>query len=114
MRAGSFAGETGRAVHSRLARWAVGLAAGVAGVVAVSRVLLGVKYAIGGWDAVEDRWPRYVAGVSLQGGLAVSLVAFGLAVVATVRHERWTLLRIPLAVFPVLVAIVMIFEAVFE
>lgn len=114
MRAGSLAGEPGGAVHSALARWAVGLAAGVAGLVAVSYAVFGAMYAIGGWDAIEDTWVGYLGVWSLLGGMVVSLVAFVLAIVAVVKHEQWTLLRLPLAVFPVLFAIVMIGEAVFE
>lgn len=52
-----------------------------------------------------------LAGVSLLGGLAVSLVAMVLAIVAWVRRDRWRLLRLPLAVFPTLLVLVVLAEA---
>jgi hypothetical protein len=45
------------------------------------------------------------------GGLLVSLVAFALAVAAKVKHERWSLLWLPLSLFPALLAIVVSAEA---
>lgn len=48
--------------------------------------------------------------VSLIGGLLASLTAFALAVVAKVKHERWTLLWFPLSVFPALFAFVVLGE----
>ena len=100
---------SGDPAHSLLDRWAVGLAAAVAIVVSVSYAIFFIAIAIGG--RVDDTWVGYLGGVSLVGGLLVSLVAFALAVVAKVKHERWGLLWLPLSVFPALLAIVVIAEA---
>lgn len=100
----------GGPAHSRLARWAAGLGAAVAIEIAVSYAIFGVAYAIGGSSAIEDNWVGYLGAISLLGGLAASLAAFALAVVATVKHERWALLWLPLSVFPVLVAFVLLAE----
>jgi hypothetical protein len=91
---------------TRRARWAVGLAGAVAVVVTVSYAIFGVAYAVGGDDAISDTWVGALAGAALLGGLAVSLIAFALAVASKVRHERWTPLWLPLSVFPVLLVLV--------
>ncbi len=96
--------------HSRLARWAVGLAAAVAVVIAIAYAVFGVAYAIGGSSAIEDTWVGYLAGVSLLGGLLGSLAAFALAAVAKVKHERWALQWLPLSLFPALLALVVLVE----
>jgi hypothetical protein len=70
-----------------------------------------VAYAIGGWDAIEDTWVGFLGVVSLLGGLLASLAAFALAVVAKVKHERWSLLWLPLSVFPALFAFLVLGEA---
>ena len=101
---------SGGSFHGLLARWAVGLAAGVAVVIVASYSTLWFAYAMGGSDAIEDTWIGYLAGASLVGGLLLSLVAFALAVVAKLEHERWALLWLPLSVFPALVAIVTLAE----
>ncbi|MBK9178073.1 MAG: hypothetical protein IPM45_00635 [Acidimicrobiales bacterium] len=93
-----------------MARWAVGLAAAVVVVIVVSYAMLAVAYAIGGDDAISDTWIGYLAGYSLIGGLLASLVALALAVVAKSTHERWTLLWLPLSVFPALFATVVLLE----
>ena len=93
-----------------LARWAVGLAAIATTVVTVSYAIFGVAYAVGGAPATEDNWVGLLGGVALVGGLAVSLVAFALAVAARVKHERWAPLWLPLSVFPALLALVMFAE----
>ena len=96
---------------TRLARWAVGLAAAVFVVVVVSYTIFAVAYAVGGSGAVSDTWVGFLGAVALVGGLSVSLVAFGVAVFAKVRHERWRLLWLPLSVFPVLFALALLAEA---
>jgi len=96
---------------SRLARWAVGLAAAVVVVLAVSYAIFGVTWAIGGEDAVSDTFVGYLAGFALIGGLVAALAASALAIVAKVKHERWALLWLPLALFPTLLAIVVLVEA---
>jgi hypothetical protein len=96
---------------SRLARWAVGIATAVVVVLAVSYAIFGVTWAIGGEDAVSDTFVGYLAGFAVIGGLLASLAAFALAIVAKGKHERWALLWLPLSVFPTLLAIVVLVEA---
>ena len=102
--------HSSRQSDGRLAQWAVGLAAGVAAVLAVSYAILGVAYAIGGSEAAEDTWVGYLGGISLIGGLLVSLVALALAIAATAKHERSSLIWLPLSLFPVLLVVVVIAE----
>jgi len=97
--------------HSRLARWAVGLAGAVVVAIAASFAIFAVAYAIGGSGATEDNWVGFLGMVSLLGGLLASLAAFALAVVAKVKHERWALLWLPLSVFPALLAFLLLGEA---
>jgi hypothetical protein len=98
-------------VHDRLARWSIWLAAAVAIVVPVVYVIFGVAYAVGGDDAISDTFIGYLAGIALFGGLATSLLAFVMAVAAKIHHEVRALLWLPLAVFPVLFALVVLAEA---
>jgi hypothetical protein len=82
----------------------------VALVVAVSYAILAVAYAVGGADAISDNWVGMLGAVALLGGLLASLVAFGMAVVARVKHEQWALLWLPLSLFPGLLVIVVLAE----
>jgi hypothetical protein len=100
-------GSTG---HARGTRWAVRIAAVVAVAIVVSFAIFGVAFAVGGWDAIDDTWVGFIVVVSLLGGLAASLVAFVLAVMATVRHERWRLLGLPLFVFPAILIFLVLGE----
>jgi hypothetical protein len=88
--------------RSKLARWAVGLGSLVAVIVSLAYAVVLIALAVGGTEAIEDNFVGYLGGISLLGGLLVALVAFVLGVVAKVRHESWSLLWIPLLVFPVL------------
>ncbi len=97
--------------HSRLARWAVGLAAAAAVAIATLFAMFAVAYAIGGSGATEDNWVGFLGAVLLLGGLLASLAAFALAVVAKVKRERWALLWLPLSVFPALLAFLVLGEA---
>ena len=97
--------------QSRLVRWAVGLAAATAIAIATLLVIFAVAYAIGGSGATEDNWVGFLGMVLLFGGLLASLAAFALALVATVKHERWALLWLPLSVFPALLAFLVLGEA---
>src|SRR3989304_7143040 len=98
-------------MHSRLALWAVGLAAAVAIAIATSFAIFAVAYASGGSGATEDNWVGFLGMVSLLGGLLASLAAFALAVVAKVKHERGTLLWLPGSGFPALLAFLLLGEA---
>jgi hypothetical protein len=96
--------------HTSVARWAVGVAAAVAAVILVAGVVLVVAYATGGAAATEDNWVGFLAAVAVIGGLPASLAAFILAVVARGRREQWALLWLPLALFPALLAFVVLGE----
>lgn len=95
---------------SSLARRAVELAG--AGLVAVTTALatFGIAYAIGGEEATSDNWVGVLVVALMLGGLLVSLAGFVAAVVARAGHERWWPLWLPLAVFPALVAFVVLGE----
>lgn len=89
---------------TRLARWAVRIAAVVAVALLVSIAIFAVAYGVGGWGAIDDTWVGFVVAVSLLGGLLASLVAFALAVTSKVKHEWWAMLWLPLSLFPALLA----------
>ena len=95
---------------SRPARRAVGIAGVVSAAIVMSFALFAVAYAVGGSAAVDDTWIGLILAVSLLGGLAASLVAFVLAVMATVRHGRWGPLWFPLALFPAILAFLVVGE----
>jgi hypothetical protein len=95
---------------TRLARWAVRIAAVVAVALVVSFAIFAVAYGVGGWGAIDDMWVGFVVAVSLLGGLLASLVAFALAVTAKVKHERWAMLWLPLSLFPAILAFLMLGE----
>jgi hypothetical protein len=97
-------------VHSRIALWAVRLAAAAALAIAAAAAIFAVAYAIGGSGATEDNWVGFLSMVLLLGGLPASLAAFALAVVAMVKHARWALLWLPLAVFQTLLAFLVLCE----
>lgn len=98
-------------MHTRVARWAVGLAEAAAVVLVVGFGVLGVAYVVGGSSAVEDNWVGALAAASLYGGLVTSLTGFTLAVAARVKREGWSLLWLPLSLFPALVAFLVLGEA---
>ena len=79
-------------------------------VMAVSCAIFAVAYAVGGLAATEDNWVGFVGAASLLGGLEASLAAFVMAVVTRVRHERSSLLWLPLTLFPTLLAVVLLAE----
>ena len=95
---------------TRLARWAVLVAGAVAVVVTASYAIFFVALGVGGDAAISDTWVGYLGGLALVGGLAASLVAFAMAVAARLRHERWTLLWLPLTLFPALATITVVAE----
>lgn len=95
---------------SRPARWAVTIAGVVAAAIVMSFATFAVGYAVGGWGAVDETWYGLIVVVSLLGGLAASLVAFVVAVVARVKHERWRLLWLRLMLFPAILAFLVLGE----
>jgi hypothetical protein len=94
-----------------LARWAVGIAGAVVAVLGVSYSIFGLTWAFGGEDAVSDTFVGYLAGFTLVGGMLAALVAFVMAIVAHVKHQRWTLLSLPMVLLPALIVIVALVEA---
>jgi hypothetical protein len=96
--------------HTRLARWAVGMAVAVAITILVSATIFAVAYAVGGPGATEDNWVGFLGAASLLGGLAASLAAFALALTAKIKHEQWALLWPPLLLFPALLAFLVLGE----
>jgi hypothetical protein len=95
---------------TRLARWAVGIAAPVVVAILVSAAIFAVAYTIGGPGATEDNWVGLLGAVSLLGGLAASLAAFALALAAKIKHEQWALLWLPLSLFPALLVFLVLGE----
>ena len=95
----------------RLVRWAAGLSAvfGVATLTSITTFAVG--YAVGGRSAIEDNWVAYLGGAVALVGLMAALAAFVLAIVSTVKGERWGLLWVPLCAFPACVAFLVLGEA---
>lgn len=97
--------------HTRLARWAVGLAEAALAVLVMGFGVLGVAWAGGGVEATEDNWVGALTMASSAVGLVASLAGLVLAAAAKVRHEGWSLLWLPLTLFPGLVVLLVIVEA---
>ncbi|CAB4558817.1 unannotated protein [freshwater metagenome] len=92
------------------ARLSVMLATGITTVIVVSYLIFAIALVVGGDAAISDTWVGSLAGYALIAGLAISLVAFFVAVVAEIRHESWKPLRLPLALFPTLLALIILAE----
>ena len=60
---------------------------------------------------MSDTFVGALAGFALVAGLLVSLVAFIMAVVAAIKYQRWARLWLSLGLFPALVVVVVIVEA---
>ena len=82
---------------------------GVAFVAAFAAVA--IPYAIGEEGAVEDTALGLTLALILGAGLLGSLAAFVMGIVAAVKRERWTLLWLPLGVFPAIFLFVSLGEA---
>lgn len=95
--------DSGRTTEPRrLAGWAVNTAVVAAVMFAVGLTVL----AIVGFEADDEAFAHgkaAVVSIGLFGGVLISVVAFVLAVVAKVRHERRALLWFPLLLGPVLI-----------
>lgn len=110
--AGRAPSSTGPAQRqTRLARWAVGIAVAVVVLVGVSYAIFGLAWALGGEDAVSDTFVGYLAGFALVAGMLASLAAMVMAIVAKVKHQRRTLLWLPMGLFPALLVVVALVEA---
>ncbi len=95
---------------NREAQWAIGLAATVLTIVVLSGAVFGIAYMAGGSSAVSDNWVGVFVAIAFLGGLIVSPLAFVLAVMAWIKHSRSKWLWLPLAVFPGLLAFVILGE----
>jgi hypothetical protein len=102
-----------RWIRSCIAAWPgeLGLAAAVAVAIATSFAIVALAYVIGGSGATEDNWVGFLVMVLLLSGLVASLAAFALAVAAKLKRERWSLLWLPLSVFPAVLAFLVLGEA---
>lgn len=99
-----------RHASTRVAGPAVVLAAVVAGVLLVAYAIFFVALAVGGDAAISDTWVGYEAGLAMLAGLGASFVAFLLGIAAKLRREAHRFLWLPLALFPTLVALVVLAE----
>lgn len=88
--------------HPRLAWAAVATAAGSAVLFAIGLAVL-AKVGFTANDEDFSTWQVVVVSTGLFGGMAASAIAFVLAVVEKVRHDRWALLWLPLLLGPVLI-----------
>lgn len=98
-------------VHTRWARWAVGLAEIAGAAIAVAVAIFGLANVVAGPTAVEDNWVAILVGATVVTGFVAAALAFIMAILATVTHDRWTRLRVPLSVFPALVTLLVLGEA---
>lgn len=91
----------------RLARW---LAAGglLAALLAVA--VIGIGYAVGGADAVEDTWVGWTGVGAIYAALAASALAFLTGGTLTVRRGTARGLWLPLLVFPGLALLLILGE----
>lgn len=92
----------------RLVRWAVRLAAGVVVAITVSYLVYGTVWATAGANAVIETAVEEQTYAVYLGGLVASVAAFALAIVSRVREHARKGLWLPLSVFPVLVALLVI------
>ena len=78
----------------------------------VASSVFGVAWAVSGEEAVSDTWVGGLGAVTLYGGLVLSFGAFVAAVVSKARHDQGRWLLLPLALFPMLLALVLLVELV--
>lgn len=91
--------------HSSMAKWAVGLAVAAIGVVGVGLVLLALGLAFAGNGSATDTWVGAWGADVVGLGLLPSSLGFAAALAVRTKHESWARLWLPLAVFPVLAAV---------
>ena len=97
--------------RARPARSAFRLAEGAVIAIVSAISVFSAAYAIGGARTSEDNWLGLFIMVAMFAGFLASMAAFVLAVAAIVRRERWTLLWLPLSVFPGLLTFMVLGEA---
>jgi hypothetical protein len=100
-----------RHAHHPLSVLAFAIAAVVLVVVVAAVALFAIAFAVGGEDATSDNWVGMLTVIGVVGGLMTSFGSFVLAVAAWLSHERTRLLWLPLALFPGLLALIVLGEA---
>jgi len=95
----------------RLARWAVRLSVVCGTASAVSVAIIAIAYTVGVESAVEDTRLAWFLGLMALTGFVGSFAAFLTAIVATVKHEPWTAVWLPLCLFPALLGLLVLGEA---
>src|SRR5262245_29751263 len=102
--------STSRGQPRRVARLAIRLSVVSAVMFAVPIAAIGIVYAVGEANAIEDNWLAYALGFVSFAGLLGSLVTFVMGVVAVIARDRAKLIWLPLAVFPAAVIVLLLGE----
>jgi MFS family permease len=97
--------------RSRVAAWAVGLAAVCGLAFVASAAAIALAYAFGEESAVEDTWLGALLATVAAAGVLGSVAGFALGLAAKAQHEHWRLLWLPLSVFPALAVFLVLGEA---
>jgi ABC-type transport system involved in cytochrome c biogenesis permease component len=87
--------------ENKLVNWASGLAIFVGIMDLLGAAVFIIAYIHGGADATSDNWVGMFTAIALLGGLAISFLAFILALFAHRQTEEWTGLLLPILLFPV-------------
>lgn len=95
---------------SGLTRCAVGVAAVVAVVLALTGAIIITAFSSGGSDAISDNWIGLLGAIALIGGLIASFVAFLLAITAKIKREQSAWLWLPLLAFPAMLLFLLLGE----
>jgi len=94
--------------QSRLAQWAVGIASAAAGLVVADIMALGAFVLFQG--RIDDTWVGAVGMYVLFAGLVAAFLSFLLGLAARIKHNHWVGLRLPLALFPSLMGLLLLGE----
>jgi ABC-type transport system involved in cytochrome c biogenesis permease component len=92
--------------ENRLVNWASGLAIFVGIMDLIAGGVFIIAYIHGGADATSDNWVGMLTAVVLLGGLAISFLAFVIALIAHKQTEEWTGLLLPVLLLPVTLAFI--------
>lgn len=95
----------------RFAQWALRLSAVFGAAFVASIAVLVLAYAFGVEGAVEDTLLGLILAIAAATGFLGSFAAFLVAIVAKVKHERWTVLWVPLCMFPAFLVFLVLGEA---